>query len=127
MHLLPALVLAVLPMAAQSPGIPMAGSGMPGSPRVDSDSGVESRMATKRIAKLNQIRQKAMVEDAVKILRLAEELNKDANAGGVNLSQAERMQKAAEIEKLAKQVREKMTYSIGEPSEVMGPFAAFPR
>jgi hypothetical protein len=68
-----------------------------------------------------------MVSDADKLLKLAQELNADADAGGTILSPAQRMQKAAEIEKLARNVKEKMTYAIGAPQELTGPFAAWQR
>lgn len=64
---------------------------------------------------LNIQRQKAIVSDTDKILQLARELNDDAASGYSNLSDPERMHKAEEIEKLAKNVREKMTYAIGAP------------
>lgn len=77
-------------------------------------------MEARRIATLNLIRQKSMVSDADKLLQLARELNDDAVAGGTKMSATERMRKAAEIEKLAKNVKDKMTYAIGGPSEVNG-------
>jgi hypothetical protein len=116
-------LLLVLPLTAQGPGVPIpqyAGRQTPG--RDDSPPGIETRMEAKRIAQLNQIRHKAMVSDAEKLLRLAHELNEDANTSGAGLSQAERMHKAAEIERLAKGVKEKMTYAVGEPAEVTLPF-----
>lgn len=119
-----AVLLFVLPLAAQVPGIQMTGTAAGGQqPRDDeSISGIDARMQAKRIAELNKVRQKAMISDAEKLLRLAHELNEDANAGGAGLSPAERMHKAAEIEKLAKQVKDKMTYAVGEPAEISLPF-----
>jgi hypothetical protein len=120
------VLLLVLPVAAQNPRLSQPDIG-DAPPRDDSGAGLEPRMEAKRIHQLNQMRQKAMVSDAEKLLRLARELNDDANAGGANLSNAERVHKAGEIEKLAKGVREKMTYAAGEPREIPSPFAIYPR
>jgi hypothetical protein len=116
----------VLPVAAQIPGTP---SGYPGSPgghvghqQQDSDSGMDVRIEARRIAALNLIRQKSMVSDAQRILRLAQELNDDANASTSALTPAERLRKAAEIEHLAKGVKEKMTYAVGAPPDERGAF-----
>lgn len=79
------------------------------------------------MAALNQERQQQMVSDADKLLKLAKELNADADAGGTILSPAQRVQKAEEIEKLAKKVKDKMTFAIGAPQDLMGPFAAWQR
>jgi hypothetical protein len=117
-----AVLLLVLPLVAQAPRIPrpdLAGN----ASQQDESPSMDAHMKAKRINQLNQNRQKAMVSDAEKLLRLAQELNNDANAGGASLSPAERMHKAAEIEKLAKGVKEKMTYAIGEPAEISPPFA----
>jgi hypothetical protein len=66
-------------------------------------------MEARRIKALNQLRHKAMVDDASKLLLLARELNDDPGS----LSPAERLRKAAEIEKLAKSVKDKMSYTVG--------------
>ena len=88
---------------------------------------MDGRIEARRIVQLNLLRQKAMVSDADKLLRLAQELDNDAKGDASKLSPAERMRKAAEIERLAKEVREKMTYSIGAPPEPSGPFAIYSR
>jgi hypothetical protein len=63
----------------------------------------------KRISLLNKLRQRSMIDDATKLLFLARQLN----AAPSSMSDAERMHKAAEIEKLAKSVKEKMSYAVG--------------
>jgi hypothetical protein len=93
----------------------------------DSDSGLDTRMETKRIAQLNSARQKSMVSDAERLLQLARELNDDADSGGTRLSSAERLHKAAEIEKLAKDVKTKMVFAIGAPDPFSGPFTTWQR
>lgn len=123
-------MLLVLPIAAQSPGVPGGspvnrGRQQP-QPQDQSDSTfpVDQRVEAIRIAQLNLIRHKSMVSDADKLLRLAQELNSDASADTSEWSPSERMRKAAEIGKLAKEVREKMTYSVGNPQEFVTPFNA---
>lgn len=69
----------------------------------------EGRMLiAKRIKALNTMRQQALVSDTDKLLKLAHELD---TADGTRMSTAERMKKLAQIEKLAKRVREKMSYA----------------
>jgi hypothetical protein len=117
----------VLPVAAQSPGMGPGYQGPPdgriGHQQQDADSGLDVRIEAKRIATLNLIRQKSMVSDADRILRLAQELNDNANADTAALTPAERLRKAAEIEHLAKGVKEKMAYAVGTPPEERGPFS----
>jgi hypothetical protein len=124
-------ILLALPLAAQSPGVPANGvptiDGQGKQHTAEPSGALDARMEARRIAQLNRIRQKDMVSDAEKLLRLARELNADANSGGAIMSSAERMHKAAEIEKLAKNVKDKMTYAIGAPQDVAGPFAAWQR
>jgi hypothetical protein len=67
-------------------------------------------MDAKRIGVLNRMRQKSIVDDTTKLLILARQLNADS----ATLSDSERMHKAAEIEKLAKSVKDKMSYAIGD-------------
>jgi hypothetical protein len=125
-------MLLVLPIAAQSPGLP-GGSPVnrgrqqqqPDLP--DSGFSGDQRIEAVRIAKLNLIRHKSMISDADKLLRLAQELNNDANADSSALSPSERMHKAAEIGKLAKDVREKMAFTIGTPQETATPFNVLTR
>lgn len=124
-RLLALALLAGLPMAAQSPGIPgvplhLQNPARPGSPYDPSDV-PDTVMDARRIEILNAMRQKAMASDAEKLLRLAKELNDDANAGGAVLTPAEKVHKAAEIEKLAKNVKDKMIYAIGNGPQITAP------
>lgn len=110
------LLLFGLPIAAQSPGVPIMPSD-PGRnathfPQQSSPYDPPAAMQAKRITALNQMRHKEMVSDAGRLLLLAQELN----AASANLSTADRMHKAAEIEKLAKSVRDKMSYVVGDES-----------
>jgi hypothetical protein len=111
---LAAAILIVLPVAAQSPGTPLnPGSQGHSTSRLPSESSPISPNQTldqKRISLLNNLRQRSMVDDATKLLFLARQLN----AESANMSDAERVHKAAEIEKLAKSVKEKMSYAVGD-------------
>lgn len=119
-RILTVVLLLGAPSAAQSPtspGIPIT----PGvvsvrqaimDPSADfSGTSIEARQARM----LNLQRQQAIVTDTEKILQLARELDEDANSARPAMSLAQRMHKAEEIQKLAKTVREKMTYAIGAP------------
>ncbi len=120
----------VLPAAAQSPGMPPGQSGGHfghQQPQPESETGIDGRIEARRITQLNLLRQKSMVSDADKLLRLAQELDNDAKGSASGLSPTDRMRKAAEIERLAKEVKEKMTYSIGPQAEPAGPFAIYSR
>jgi HAMP domain-containing protein len=124
-----AVLLLGAPIAAQSPTAPP----IPISPGIGhvrlamtdpsmffSDTKIEARQAKM----LNVQRQQAIVTDTEKILQLARELEADAHSARPTMSLAERMHKAEEIEKLAKTVREKMTYAIGAPPPP-NPYAAW--
>jgi hypothetical protein len=130
-HALALAMLLVLPIAAQSPGVPSGSPVNRSRQQQQQDqpdsSPMSSSLDARRITQLNLIRQKNMASDAEKLLRIARELSNDANADSSALSPAERMHKAAEIEKLAKGVREKMTYAIGISSDPANPFSIVSR
>jgi hypothetical protein len=71
----------------------------------------------KRLLALNIQRQRAMVSDTNKLVRLADELNDEiASANPESLTPAQ-MRKVAEIEKLAHSVKQKMSTSLqGTPA-----------
>jgi hypothetical protein len=73
--------------------------------------------ARKMVAALNAQRQKSMVSDSNKLLRLAMELNVELSRGDSGLSPSEQMRKVAEIEKLARNVKDKMAYTMGSSPE----------
>jgi phenylacetate-coenzyme A ligase PaaK-like adenylate-forming protein len=114
-RVLAAALLIVGPMVAQSPGT----QGPPATPHLQildpSSNFGDVSMQERQVKMLNDQRQKAIVADTDKILQLARELNADAVSENPTFSPAQRMQKAEEIEKLAKNVREKMTNAIGVP------------
>ena len=75
--------------------------------------GDEATPAEKRVLMLNAARQKSLVSDTEKLLRLAKELNDEmAGADSATMTDAQ-LRKVAEIGKLAKSVKEKMSFSTG--------------
>lgn len=69
------------------------------------------RIIEKRIKALNEMRQKALVSDTDKLLKLAQELNANTETNGRQMSATDRIKKLAQIEKLAKRVRERMSFA----------------
>jgi hypothetical protein len=71
-----------------------------------------------RLRALNRERQKSLVSDTNKLLKLATELDmeiKNENAGSLTPAET---RKLASIEKLAHNVKDKMIYSISAPSVI---------
>jgi hypothetical protein len=68
--------------------------------------------AARQIRALNADRQKSMVSDTEKLLRLAKELNEEIARGNGEALSAAQVRKLAEIEKLAHNVKQKMSFSI---------------
>lgn len=110
------LILA-MPVAGQSPysQFPSTNNGKLGRnyPDTNSQFGADPNADPRRIRMLNSERQKELVSDTQKLLQLARELNaevSDANAAAMTDAQ---LRKVAEIAKLARSVKEKMTFSLG--------------
>lgn len=89
---------------------------------------VDPTMAERRLRALNNERQKQIVSDTDKLLKLARELNEDVAKANTGTLTADELHKIADIEKLARSVRQRMTESVGEPQTTMPPPApiAFP-
>src|ERR1039458_9950239 len=66
----------------------------------------------KRLRALNALRQKSLVEDTNKLLKLAAELNAEVASEHPDELTPEQLRKLAEIEKLARGVREKMSAPV---------------
>jgi hypothetical protein len=73
-------------------------------------------MVARRSLALNIQRQKQMVADTDKLLKLARELNAEVAAQNSTSLTLDELHKVAEIEKLARNVRERMTDGTGQPS-----------
>jgi hypothetical protein len=111
-----ALVLAT-PLAGQAPypQFPSTNNGKLGRhyPDTNSQFGADPTTDPKRMRALNAERQKELVSDTQKLLQLARELNAEVtDANGAAMTDAQ-LRKVAEIAKLARSVKEKMTFSAG--------------
>jgi hypothetical protein len=73
----------------------------------------ESAPDPKRLRLLNVERQKSIVSDTEKLLKLARELNDEVAGSDSSLMTDAQLRKVAEIGKLARSVKEKMSYSVG--------------
>lgn len=129
-----ALVLGI-PLAAQSPGNSSpwdvsrsrAGSvGHEGPPVLDNTSIPNTNpMEARRMRALNEQRHKSLVSDADRLLRLAMELHTEITEDSPEQSAAVRLRTAAEIEKLAKAVKNKMSYVIETQPSPSNPWEPF--
>jgi len=81
----------------------------------DDDSNGDTLEQEKRLRALNVERQKAMVSDTKKLLKLATELNSEVASTQPESLNADQLQKLAEIEKLAHSVKDKMSTSVKGP------------
>ncbi len=73
-------------------------------------------MTESQLRELNQERQKQMVADANKLLKLARELNDEISAANRGTLTPDQLRKIAKIEKLARSVKERMTIGVGQPA-----------
>lgn len=71
----------------------------------------------RRMRALNLERQKSMVSDTERLLKLAQELNSEIDKSNLEALTAVQLRKIGEIEKLARNVKQKMSISfVGGPS-----------
>jgi len=75
--------------------------------------GLDPITVERQMRALNAERQKSMVSDADKLLKLARELNAEVAARGTNSLTPEELRKVDEIEKLARNVKQKMVRTVG--------------
>jgi hypothetical protein len=125
-----ALVLG-MPVAGQSPypQFPSTNSGRNGQlyPDSGSDAGPDSgNPEKKRIKLLNAERQRALISDTDKLLKLARELNQEVTANDSGAMTGQQLHKLDEIGKLAKSVKEKMSYTVGGFPNINGPLTIQP-
>ena len=78
-------------------------------------SGIDSYILWKQMRALNAERQKELVSDTDKLLKLARELHAEIAAGGSDSLTPAQLQKIASIEKLARDVKQKMKLSVQAP------------
>jgi hypothetical protein len=77
--------------------------------------GVESVEAERRLNALNAEREKALISDTAKLLKLAIALNEQIGKSNPGQLTPEQLRMVAEMEKLAHSVREKMAMSLRGP------------
>ena len=108
-----ALVL-VLPGGAQNPAPggqqPISREHLPSSMAQSDD--VDPVQEERRLRMLNAERQKSMVADTNKLLKLASELNAEVSSSNRDSLTPDELRKVGEIEKLAHSVKEKMSTSV---------------
>jgi hypothetical protein len=80
----------------------------------------------RRMKLLNAERQKSLVTDADKLLKLARELNEEVAQTESGSMSGGQLHKVEEIGKLAKSVKEKMSYSVGGFPNVSSPLTIQP-
>lgn len=112
------MLLLGLPIAGQSPfqQFPTPNSGQYGKhyPDPNSPFGQDPNSPEqKRIRALNVERQKSLVSDTEKLLKLARELNDELAQNTSGTMSPEQLRKVEEIGKLAKSVKEKMSFTAG--------------
>ncbi len=91
---------------------------MPTDPVPNSD--YDPIQAQRQRTALNIERQKELVSDTNKLLKLAKELNYEVDAGGTGTLTPDQLRMAATIEKLARSVKEKMSDGSGQPGAPTG-------
>jgi len=91
----------------QSPAGPSNQEGLP-IPGTEPHDAAHERMRQQAIVSANVARHKRMAEDANKLLDLSKQLKDDVDRAGDDELSVEVIRKAAEIEKLAHDVRERM-------------------
>jgi len=78
----------------------------------------------RRLRLLNAERQKSLVSDTNRLLKLARELDAEVNHANPGLLDQAQLTKVAEIEKLAHKVKEKMSTSVRATTDFQ-PFPSF--
>jgi len=73
---------------------------------------MDPAMVAKQTRALNEERQKSMVSDTEKLVKLARELTKEVDPANPDSFTPAQLQKVAEIEKLARNVKQKMGFAV---------------
>jgi hypothetical protein len=119
-----------MPIAGQYPQFPTTNSGRNGQNYPDNSGqfGKDSNSPEKkRIRMLNAERQKALVSETEKLLKLAKEFNDElAAADDSGRLSGQQLHKLDEIGKLAKSVKEKMSYSVVGVPDISPPLTIHP-
>ncbi len=119
-----------LPVAGQSPyaQFPSMNSGRTDRDSPDSKDPFDRdpSQEEKRLRMLNAARQKSIVTETEKLLRLAKELNDEVSTSDSASMTDAQLRKVAEIGKLARSVKEKMSFSVGSYPKVSPPITINP-
>ena len=73
----------------------------------------------RRMRALNIQRQKQMISDSDKLLKLAKELNAEVSASNEGFLTVEQLRQLVQIEKLARNVREEMIDTVNQPTTIL--------
>lgn len=95
------------------------GQPVPGSNDIPSSDSIQNE---RLLRALNADRQKSMISDTNKLLRLANELNADIARNNTDSLTAPQLHKVAEIEKLAHNIKDKMSTSVRGTPAFQPPF-----
>jgi hypothetical protein len=112
------LIFLALPAGSQQgvsaghPSVPQTQQGPPSNGDPFDVSQGPSMQEEKLLRALNADRHKSMVSDANKLLRMAKELNAEIASTNPDSLSLDQLHKMAEIEKLARNVKEKMSTSV---------------
>jgi hypothetical protein len=104
-------------MSGVRPGFGRQGAG----PLSNDDDDVDPVISERRMKALNVERQKQMVADANKLLKLAKELNEEVASTNTGAFTPDQLRKIGEIEKLARNVKERMTAASGSGPGLLAP------
>jgi hypothetical protein len=125
--LLCSAILVLCTLAAKPAGQqqnPNGLSSLPRSPR-DGFNDPDPAEAARQLRALNEERQKAIVSDTNKLVKLAQELNQELNSEVETGNQQKlthvELRKITDIEKLARNVRQKMSISFESSPFLNGP------
>jgi hypothetical protein len=93
---------------------PLAQPVNPNASGLDDRSEPDPEDAARRIRALNNMRQKALVSDTNKLVKLASEFEADIHKANSDSLTPEQLHKLATIEKLARSIKEKMSIPVAE-------------
>ena len=92
---------------------------------MDTSGDYDAATTERRLRAMNAERQKQMVADANKLLKLAKELKDDVASSKSDSFTPDQLHRIAEIEKLARSVKERMAEGVG-PAQQGPPLLATP-
>lgn len=111
------VMISGLPVRSQS-GLPRdiinRPAAMPTDPLASGD--YDPTVRERQLNALNNERQKELVSDTNKLLKLAKELNEEVAANNSSTLTDDQLHKIAQIEKLARGVKQKMAEGVGQPT-----------